>query len=246
MNEQTDSVAAPELGALIAGAETVIDAREVVRNFHDGEKDLHILRGASLLVRRGECVAVIGRSGTGKSTLLNILGLLDKPNSGQVEICDYDALRLSQTQRTRLRGRAIGFIYQQHHLLADFNALENVMVAAAFRGAGGGRAEALELLARVGLGDRLRHRPGKLSGGEQQRVAIARALYGNPALLLCDEPTGNLDPATGGEVMDMLWDLVRAQDAGMVLVTHDMEIASRADRIVVLEDGALHPAQRAD
>lgn len=222
--------------------EIVLEACEITRTFNDGARDLPILTGVTLQVRRGECVAIIGRSGTGKSTLLNILGLLDHPTAGYVSLCGYSANDLNQTQRTRLRGQAIGFIYQQHYLLGDFNALDNVLLAGTFRKEKPTRAEAKQLLEHVGLSERLTHKPNKLSGGEQQRVAIARALYGNPQLLLCDEPTGNLDPATGGEVMELLWSLVRRRQTGMVLVTHDMQIAARADRILRLSGGRLEHA----
>lgn len=219
--------------------QAVIDLQEVCKDFHDGQKWLHILRGVDLQVNCGECVAVIGRSGTGKSTLLNILGLLDRPTSGSVWVNGNSYSKLSETQRTRLRGKAIGFIYQQHHLLNDLNVLENVTLAGRFREGRHTQKQARELLESVGMGQRLKHNPAKLSGGEQQRVAIARALFGSPSVLLCDEPTGNLDPATGAEVMSVLWDLVRSRGAAMVLVTHDMQIAAKADRILVLEDGKL-------
>ncbi len=220
----------------------VLEARNITRNFNDGTRDLHILTGLDLQVRRGECVAIIGRSGTGKSTMLNILGLLDHPTGGSVRLCDYEAGTLSESERTRLRGQAIGFIYQQHYLLGDFNALDNVLIAGHFRKDRPSESSARELLDHVGLSERLTHKPNKLSGGEQQRVAIARALYGDPQILLCDEPTGNLDPATGVEVMELLWSLVRRLKTGMVLVTHDLQIAARADRVLRLNGGRLETA----
>ncbi len=229
------------MGLVMADMENdiVINLSGVTRDFHDGEKWLHILRGVDLQVRAGECVAIIGRSGTGKSTLLNILGLLDRQTSGSVSVSGYDYARLSERQRTSLRGKAIGFIFQQHHLLNDLNALDNVLVAGNFRHGKHTRKEARTLLENVGMGERIQHPPAKLSGGEQQRVAIARALFGNPPVLLCDEPTGNLDPETGREVMNILWQQVRERGRAMVLVTHDMQIAARADRILKLSEGRL-------
>ncbi len=227
-----DSAAAPN--------EAVIRATGVGKVFHDGERVLHILRDTNLAVMPGESVAILGRSGTGKTTLLNILGLLDRPSAGQVLLRSYDTGQLSESQRTKLRGRAIGFIFQQHYLLHDFTALENVTIAGAFGLRREGRERAEDLLTAVGLQDRLGHKPGKLSGGEQQRVAIARALMCRPALLLCDEPTGNLDPETGAEVLEIFWGLVQKQQTALVLVTHDTQVAARADRVLTLAEGELH------
>lgn len=219
--------------------ERVIDITGLCKSFHDGEKDLHILRELELHATKGECVSIIGRSGTGKSTLLNILGLLDRPTSGKVELCGTDTGKMGETARKNMRGQSIGFIFQQHHLLGDFNALENIMVAGNFSSKNPGRKKAEQLLESVGLKDRMKHKPAKLSGGEQQRVAIARALYTEPKIILCDEPTGNLDPETGAEVMKLVWGLARENDAAMILVTHDMQIAANAERILTLQDGVL-------
>ncbi len=215
----------------------------LVKTYHDGENRLVVLDGASLTVRRGEVVAITGRSGSGKSTALNIAGLLDRPDSGAVVIRGMVASDLSDRRRTAIRGRRIGFVFQNYHMLADFNVVENVMLGAAVgRGGGFGRANrlrALEWLDRVGLAERSRHRPAQLSGGEQQRAAIARALMPEPELLLCDEPTGNLDTHTGDEVADWLWRVAADAGMAMVVVTHEPSLAKRADRVFSLRDGKL-------
>ncbi len=219
-------------------SEPVLLANNVSKAFHDGTRELTVLTDVDLALNQGETVAVVGRSGTGKTTLLNCLGLLDRPTGGEISIQGMSAAGLSDARRTRLRGRTIGFVFQHYHLLADFSALENVVIAGGIAGRGNTK-KARELLALVGLGDHTSQRPRTLSGGEQQRVAIARALMITPALLLCDEPTGNLDPATGAEVMDVLWDVAKEQGTAMILVTHDSEVAARADRVVQLKDGRL-------
>lgn len=224
--------------------EPVLEAQELHKSYHDGDVTLHILQGTSLRVVPGEVVSVIGRSGTGKSTLLHCLGLLDTPDQGEIRIRGYDTRAMRESRRTRLRGRAIGYVFQQHHLLGDFTALENVMLAGHFGITNQGRRKAVSLLEAVGLADRMRHKPRQLSGGEQQRVAIARALMNDPAILLCDEPTGNLDPVTGQGVMETVWTLVRTHQTAMVLVTHDREIAARGDRVLHLQEGRLHEEAR--
>lgn len=215
----------------------------LVKTYHDGEKTLSVLKGVDLEVAAGESVAVIGRSGSGKSTVLNLAGLLDRPDSGEVRIGGIPSSRLGDGRRTAMRGSRVGFVFQNYHLLSDFSMLENVMLGSAVgRGGGFGRANrlrALEWLDRVGLAERARHRPSQLSGGEQQRAAIARALMPEPRVLLCDEPTGNLDAATGEDVSNWLWRIAREAGMAMIIVTHEPALARRADRVLTLEDGRL-------
>ena len=222
-------------------SESVLELRGVSRSFRQGAGRLEVLRQASLAVSPGEIVALIGPSGAGKSTLLQISGLLEPPTSGEVLIKGEPAGRLSDARRTELRRTAIGFVYQYHHLLPEFSAAENVilpqMIAGLSRGKARGRA--LELLAMVGLSQRAEHRPAQLSGGEQQRVAIARALANGPALLLADEPTGNLDHTTADGVFSMLVKLVRAVGLGALVATHNLALADQMDRILALDDGRL-------
>jgi lipoprotein-releasing system ATP-binding protein len=219
----------------------VLELRGVSRSFRQGSGRLEVLRQASLAVSPGEIVALIGPSGAGKSTLLQISGLLEPPTSGEILIKGEPAGRLSDARRTELRRTAIGFVYQYHHLLPEFSAAENVilpqMIAGLSRGKARGRA--LELLAMVGLSQRAEHRPAQLSGGEQQRVAIARALANGPALLLADEPTGNLDHTTADGVFSMLVKLVRAVGLGALVATHNLALADQMDRILALDDGRL-------
>ena len=203
-----------------------------------------MLDGIDLAVHAGETVALVGPSGAGKSTLLHLAGLLERPDDGVVLIAGRDCGSLSDEHRTMLRRRAIGFVYQFHHLLPEFSALENVMLPQMIGGVrrGAARDKASRLLGLVGLGERLSHRPARLSGGEQQRVAIVRALANDPHLLLADEPTGNLDHTTGAGVIDTLLDLVRRTNLAALIATHNLELARRLDRIVALEDGRLTPA----
>ena len=219
--------------------EPVMQAKKLYKSFHDGEKELGILKGLEFSVYSGESIAIIGRSGTGKSTFLNTLGLLDTPTSGEISINGVDTSCISDAAKTKIRGQEIGFVFQQYHLFGDLTALDNVLIAGNFARKNMGKKFALELLDKVGLSDRLKHKPSKLSGGEQQRVAIARALYTDPAILLCDEPTGNLDPQSGSEVMDMLFDVVKSQGAAMVLVTHDKQLADVASKSYRLFEGVL-------
>ncbi len=223
--------------------EPVLALRDLVKSYHDGDGRLSVLDGVDFAVGAGESAAIVGRSGSGKSTLLAIAGLLDRPDSGGVLIDGADCGRLPERRRTALRGRAIGFVFQNYHMLPDFSVLENVMLGAAVgRGGGFGRANrlrALERLDSVGLAERSGHRPSQLSGGEQQRAAIARALMPEPLLLLCDEPTGNLDAATGADVADTLWRAAAEAGMAMVIVTHEAALAAKADRIFRLENGAL-------
>lgn len=223
--------------------EPVLEIRDLVKTYHDGERRLSVLKGANMRVAAGEAVAIIGRSGSGKSTILNVAGLLDRQDSGEVFVSGKPSSTLTESGRTRLRGREIGFVFQNYHMLPDFNVLENVMLGSAV-GLGGGfgrinRLKALEWLDRVGLAERATHRPSQLSGGEQQRAAIARALMPEPGILLCDEPTGNLDAATGEEVTTWLWQVAQSAGMAMIIVTHETSLAERADRIFLLQDGVL-------
>ena len=225
----------------------VLEAVDLRRRYGDGPQAIEVLRGASLVLRRGESVAVVGGSGTGKSTLLHLLGGLDRPDGGSVRVAGVDLYGMPDADRTALRGKDIGFVFQFHHLLGDFDAMENVMMPLLVGGAS--RAEARrragELLDRVGLGHRLDHRPGELSGGEQQRVAVARALANRPAVVLADEPTGNLDPATAKEVHGLLREVQREEGAALVVATHNFGLAGMLDRTLRMEDGVLKEARTA-
>ena len=211
----------------------------VERSFREGAGRLHVLRGADLEIRPGELVALVGPSGAGKSTLLHISGLLETPDSGEVYIGGMPCGRLDDDARTRVRRTSIGFVYQLHHLLPELSALENVVLPQLIAGLERREAErrASELLAYLGLGGRLDHRPAELSGGEQQRVAIARAVANAPRVILADEPTGNLDPKTAEHVFQTLVQLVRAAGVAALVATHDMHLADRMDRRVTLIDG---------
>jgi lipoprotein-releasing system ATP-binding protein len=215
----------------------------VRRVFHQGGAELAVLNGVDLILRPGEIVALVGPSGAGKSTLLHIAGLLERPDGGAVSIEGAACGGLSDERRTLLRRRALGFVYQFHHLLPEFSALENVMLPQMIAGAArhAARAKAASLLERVGLGARLSHRPARLSGGEQQRVAIVRALANDPKILLADEPTGNLDHDTADGVMANLIEIVRANGLAALIATHNLDLAHRLDRIVALEGGKLVP-----
>lgn len=221
--------------------ETVLALRDITRSYVSGDETLHVLRGVNFELRAGETVALVAPSGTGKSTLLHIAGLLDHPDGGVIEIAGRDAGRLSDKECTAIRCSEIGFVYQFHHLLAEFTARENValpqMIAGTSPAASRRRAE--ELLGLFGLGHRLNHLPGKLSGGEQQRVAIARALANAPSVLLADEPTGNLDVSTADNVFEELLRVVRGSGVGALIATHNGELAARMDRVVTLRDGVL-------
>ena len=214
---------------------------DVVRTYGAGDAAVAVLRGATLSIARGEIVALVAPSGAGKSTLLQIAGLLDAPDGGRVRIGGVAAEGLDDAGRTALRRTGIGFVYQFHHLLPEFSALENVMLpqfaAGVARAAAAARAAAL--LDSVGLAARVNHRPAELSGGEQQRVAVARALANAPGLLLADEPTGNLDPQTADRVFAVMLETVRGQGAGALIATHNPELAARMDRVVRLEAGVV-------
>ena len=214
---------------------------DIQRTYHQAGEPLPVLRGASLTLEPGELVALVGPSGAGKSTLLHVAGLLEKPDGGQVWLQGRDCGRMGDTERTAMRRTTIGFVYQFHHLLPEFTAVENVMLPQMIAGLSKreSRERALELLAMVGLAKRASHRPAKLSGGEQQRVAIVRALANAPRVLIGDEPTGNLDHHTADDVMNALISIVRTVGLGALIATHNIELARRMDRIVTLEDGVL-------
>jgi lipoprotein-releasing system ATP-binding protein len=224
-------------------SETVLELRAVARRFRSGDSELAVLRNANLQLAAGEIVALVAPSGAGKSTLLHLAGLLERPDDGAVLIDGSDAGGLSDAVRTAIRRDRIGFVYQFHHLLGEFSAAENVMlpqmIAGAARAAARTRAEML--LTRFGLGARLEHLPGRLSGGEQQRVAIARALANQPGLLLADEPTGNLDEATASIVFEELLGAVRAQGLAALIATHNPQLAARMDRVLTLHEGTVVP-----
>jgi lipoprotein-releasing system ATP-binding protein len=220
-----------------------LELRSVFRTYRSDAGDLPVLRGVDLILKRGEITALVAPSGTGKSTLLHLAGLLEKPDGGKVLINGRDSGTLADSERTAIRRDQIGFVYQFHHLLAEFTALENValpqMIAGTSRPTA--QARARELLANFGLANRAGHLPGKLSGGEQQRVAIARALANAPAILLADEPTGNLDVGTSDVVFTELLDIVRKQNVAALIATHNTELAARMDRVVTLRDGKMVP-----
>jgi lipoprotein-releasing system ATP-binding protein len=225
------------------GAEDVpvIYLHEIKRQYRQGEATLTILDGAKLALWPGQSVALVGPSGSGKSTLLHIAGLLESPDDGEVYVAGTPTSQLADIERTQIRRTDIGFVYQSHRLLPEFSALENVMLPQMIRGLK--RAETVkrstEILAYLGLGDRITHRPAELSGGEQQRVAIARAVANAPRALLADEPTGNLDPHTADHVFDALMQLVKATRVAMLIATHNMDLAARMDRRVSLANGQI-------
>jgi len=232
--------------AAAAAVPAAIEADDLRRRYDDRENVIDVLRGVFLSVARGESVAVVGESGTGKSTLLHLLGGLDRPDAGTVRVGGVDIYALPARQRTAIRGKDIGFVFQFHHLLGDFDALENVMMPLLVTGSSrsAARRRALELLERVGLGQRLDHRPGELSGGEQQRVAVARALAPRPTVVLADEPTGNLDPDTAEEVHRLLREVQREEGAALIVATHNAALAGLLDRTLRMEAGVLHQVSR--
>ncbi len=219
----------------------VLECRHVVRRFSEGASTLEVLRGANLVVQPAERVAIIGSSGSGKTTLLQIMGGLDEPDEGEVLVNGKAMQGVDETTKGELRNRYIGFIYQFHHLLPEFTAEENVAMPLLIRREAkvNAIAQARELLGRVGLGERLTHKPGELSGGERQRAAVARALITRPQLVLADEPTGNLDSGNGEHVLKLMLELNEELKTSLVIVTHDHSIAKRMDRILVLENGVL-------
>jgi lipoprotein-releasing system ATP-binding protein len=231
-------------GAVSSTRKLAVQALDVHRSFRSPDgRELHVLRGVDLEIERGETIAIVGPSGAGKSTLLHILGALDRPTTGAVRIAGRGVAGLTDRQLARFRNELVGFVFQFHHLLRDFSALANVVLPRLLAGASREEAEerARELLEQVGLGERLSHRPGKLSGGEQQRVAVARALANEPPLLLADEPSGNLDTETSQRLHEVLFSLVDDHGSALVVVTHDRELAGRTGRVLSLVGGVLEP-----
>ena len=218
---------------------SIIECRNVSKSYHDGSRELRILSEVSLEVTAGKILAISGPSGVGKSTLLHLMGTLDRPTTGTILFEGDDLAKLPKARLNEIRNKNIGFVFQFYHLLPEFTALENVMMPALCKGArpSAARVRAEELIERVGLTDRSTHKPGQLSGGEQQRVAIARALFNEPSVVLSDEPTGNLDEDTGGGIVELLWQLNRDLGTTLVVVTHDQSLAASADRWVQLHEG---------
>ncbi|TXI22546.1 MAG: lipoprotein-releasing ABC transporter ATP-binding protein LolD [Nitrosomonas sp.] len=219
----------------------VIACQNLYKSYFQGKLEVPVLHGVNLQLNKGEMVSIVGASGSGKSTLLHLLGGLDSPTKGQIKILDQDITQIGEHQRCQLRNRSLGFIYQFHHLLPEFSAQENVAMPLLIRRMN--RKEAMdtaaEMLQQVGLGHRLTHTPGELSGGERQRAAVARALVTRPACVLADEPTGNLDRHTAEGIFNLMLDLNQKANASLIIVTHDSQIAQRAERILHLVDGVL-------
>lgn len=223
--------------------EVHLDLRQVHRHFGEGDKMVHVLEAADLTVRSGELVALVAPSGAGKSTLLHLSGLLERPQSGEIEILGVRTSSLNDRARTLMRRHTVGYVYQFHHLLPEFTATENISMPQLIAGRKKADADrrSAELLEMLGIGNRGTHKPAELSGGEQQRVAIARAAANHPRVILADEPTGNLDPATSDLVFDALANLIRNEGAAALIATHNFDLARRADRIVTIKNGLIVP-----
>lgn len=221
--------------------EAVLELRNISKSFRQGATSLEIIRSSSLVVYRGESVACVGPSGCGKTTLLQMCGLLDSANSGDILINGQSITSMDDAKKTKIRRDNIGFVYQYHHLLPEFSALENVMMPSLIQGKSVKNSEkkARELIARLDMSHRIDHRPAELSGGEQQRIAIARAVVNRPSLILADEPTGNLDPQRSEEVANLLLGLVKEYGLSLLFITHNMDLARKTDRIVTIRDGVV-------
>lgn len=219
----------------------VLRLHNVTKEFSQGDQKIQALKGVNLEVKKGELVALIGPSGSGKTTLLQIAGLLDQASTGQIVINDIDASKAGEKSRTEIRKNHIGFVYQFHHLLPEFSALENVALPLLIQGVNRKKSyeEATKVLEEVGLSDRLNHKPAELSGGQQQRVALARAVVSRPSLILADEPTGNLDSELAEKIFALLQSLVKNYEIGCLVVTHNLELAKKANRVVMIKDGAV-------
>ena len=222
-------------------SDAVVSCINLTKSYHDGNMSVNVLKGIHFSIHKGDRIAIVGPSGSGKSTLLHLLGGLDKPTSGQVFQQGLDWQRLSEKKRCQLRNHQLGFIYQFHHLLPEFSALENVAMPLLLAGISvvSAQQQAEELLDKVGLLERMQHKPSQLSGGERQRVAIARALVLKPHCVFADEPTGNLDNATAVKVFELMLDLNKQYNTALVIVTHDRQLAERMDRVMVLQEGGL-------
>ena len=223
----------------VHAGDVIMSVRDIKKTFVEGGQPLHILRGGGFDLHRGEIIALVGQSGSGKSTLLQCVGLLDKPSSGSILVNGAAVQKMDEDMRTQIRRNKIGFVYQRHNLLSDFTALENVMLPMLANGMDENiaRARVIKLLKSANVAHRASHHPGEMSGGEQQRTAVARALANNPDILLADEPTGSLDPQHATVVFDLLLDLVRKNNMAMLFVTHDMNLAARADKKITIDNG---------